>query len=197
MRNLEDVKAAKMITKRNLESLNFSWTSGTNKNSTEHFEATLESIQPHHNLEKIHISSYQGSRFPNWMSAPAFVNLSEITLERCEKCEHLPPLGKLPALKVLKLVRLDSIKRLSGEWCGDGKSSFVALTELRLWEMFDLEEWIVANSHESFIFLQSLEIYRCPKLIRFPFLPALKNLDIQKSNPAVHRSMIAQLNHFT
>lgn len=190
VRNLEDVKAANMITKRNLASLNLFWTSGTSKNSMEHFEATLEGIQPHHNLEQIHISSYQGSRFPNWMSAPTFINLSEITLERCEKCEHLPPLGKLPALKVLKLVGLDSIRRLGGEWCGDGKSSFVALTELSLSGMSNLEEWIVPNSHESFLSLQSLEIYRCPKLIRLPFLPALKILGIQKTNSAVLRSMM-------
>ncbi|XP_075498908.1 disease resistance protein RGA2-like [Primulina tabacum] len=154
VRNLEDVKAANMITKRNLASLNLSWASGANNISMEHFEATLENIQPHHNLEQICISSYQGSRFPNWMSAPAFINLSEITLERCEKCEHLPHLGKLPALKVLKLVGLDSVRRLGTEWCGDGKSSFVALTELRLLEMLDLEEWIIPNSHESFIRLQ-------------------------------------------
>lgn len=146
VRNLEDVKAAKMITKRNLASLNLSWTRGTNKISVEHFEAILEGIQPHHNLEQIHISSYQGSMFPNWMSSPAFINLSEITLERCENCEHLPPLGKLPALKVLQLISLNSIKRLGGEWCGDGKNSFVALTELSLKGIPNLEEWIVPNT---------------------------------------------------
>ncbi|XP_073027903.1 disease resistance protein RGA2-like [Primulina eburnea] len=169
VRNLEDVKAANMITKRNLESLNLSWTSGANKNSMEHFEATLEGIQPHHNLEKIHISSYQGSRFPNWMSSPAFINLSEINLESCEKCEHLPPLGKLPALKVLILIGFDSIRRLGGEFCGDGKSSFVALTNLSISEMPNLEEWIIPNSHESFLRLRYLGIDTCPKLIGLPF----------------------------
>ncbi|XP_073285278.1 putative disease resistance protein RGA1 [Primulina huaijiensis] len=190
VRNLEDVKAANMITKRNLASLNLSWASGANKISMEHFEATLENIQPHHNLEQICISSYQGSRFPNWMSAPAFINLSEITLERCEKCEHLPPLGKLPALKILKLFRLDSVRRLGTEWCGDGKSSFVALTQLRLLEMLDLEEWIIPKSHESFLRLQYLEIKRCPKLIRLPFLPVLKDFHVH-TNPAILGSMIA------
>ncbi|XP_073313190.1 disease resistance protein RGA2-like [Primulina huaijiensis] len=174
VRNLEDVKAANMITKRNLVSLNLSWTSSANKISMEHFEVTLEDIQPHHNLEQICISSYQGSRFPNWISSPTFINLREITLEICEKCEHLPPLGKLPALKVLKLVTLDSIKRLGGEFCGDGKSSFVALTKLSLSEMPNLEEWIIPNSHESFLRLKYLVIDRCPKLIGLPFLQVLE-----------------------
>ncbi|XP_075498386.1 disease resistance protein RGA2-like [Primulina tabacum] len=190
VRNLEDVKAANMITKRNLASLNLSWTSGANKISTEHFEATLENIQPHHNLEQIRISSYQGSRFPNWISAPAFINLSKITLERCEKCEHLPPLGKLPALKILKLVRLDTVRRLGTEWCGDGKSSFVALTHLRLLALLDLEEWIIPNSHESFLRLQYLGIIECPKLMRLPFLPGLKDFHVH-ANPAILGSMIA------
>ncbi|XP_073040209.1 disease resistance protein RGA2-like [Primulina eburnea] len=190
VRNLEDIKAANMITKRNLASLNLSWASGANKITREHFEATLENIQPHHNLEQICISSYQGSRFPNWMSAPAFINLSEITLERCEKCEHLPPLGKLPALKILKLVRLDTVRRLGTEWCGDGKSSFVALTHLRLLAMLDLEEWIIPNSHESFLRLQYLGIIECPKLIRLPFLPVLKDFHVH-TNPAILGSMIA------
>ncbi|XP_073037965.1 disease resistance protein RGA2-like [Primulina eburnea] len=174
VRNLEDVKSANMITKRNLVSLNLTWTSSANKISKEHFEVTLEYIQPHHNLEQICVSSYQGSRFPNWMSSPAFINLSEITLEICEKCEHLPALGKLPALKVLKLVTLDSVRRLGGEWCGDGRSSFVALTKLSLSEMPNLEEWIIPNSHESFLRLKYLVIDRCPKLIRLPFLQVLE-----------------------
>ncbi|XP_073026116.1 disease resistance protein RGA2-like [Primulina eburnea] len=175
VRNLEDVKAANMITKRNLISLNLSWTSGANKNSMEHFEATLEGIQPHHNLEKIHISSYQGSRFPNWMSAPAFINLSEINLESCGKCEHLPPIGKLPALKVLILLGLDSIRRLGGEFCGDGKNSFVALTNISISGMPNLEEWIIPNSRESFLRLRYLDIDRCPKLIGLPFPHVLLN----------------------
>ncbi|XP_075486379.1 disease resistance protein RGA2-like [Primulina tabacum] len=175
VRNLKVVKAANMITKRNLVSLNLSWTSRANKISMEHFEVTLEDVQPHHNLEQICISSYQGSRFPNWMSSPAFINLREITLEICEKCEHLPALGKLPALKVLKLVTLDSIRRLGGEWCGDGRSSFVALTKLSLSEMPNLEEWIIPNSHESFLRLRYLDIDTCPKLIGLPFPHVLFN----------------------
>ncbi|KAG8364928.1 hypothetical protein BUALT_Bualt18G0049700 [Buddleja alternifolia] len=101
-----------------MKNLCLSWKNDINENSE---EEVLEGLQPHENLEKMLISSYQGPRFPNWMSTAAFKHLKEIHLENCIKCEHLPALGKLPSLADLTLDGIDSVKHLGVEWYGNGE----------------------------------------------------------------------------
>ncbi|KAL0307756.1 UNVERIFIED_CONTAM: putative disease resistance protein RGA1 [Sesamum calycinum] len=187
--NIEDAKRANLITKNSLTSLSLSWTSDGKKNSIEHYEQVLQGLQPHQNLEKICIKSYQGSRFPNWMSTLALKNLKEISLERCHRCEHIPPLGKLPSLTCLSLLGFDSIKCLDAEWDGDGESAFPALTTLKISNMPNLEEWNVGNAKESFPCLQDLTISLCPKLSNLPFLQALRSLFILDSSATLLGSL--------
>ncbi|KAG8364953.1 hypothetical protein BUALT_Bualt18G0052200 [Buddleja alternifolia] len=182
VRSLEDAKSANLMTKRNLTSLSLSWKKGINKNSLECFEEVLEGLQPHENLEKMCISSYQGSRFPNWMSTLAFKHLKEISLEYCERCEHPLPLGKLPSLTRLTLKGMDSVKHLGAEWYGNGERSFPALSSLIISEMRNLEEWNVPDSVESFPCLKYLSIRECPKLTKLPFLPTLKEFSLHTSS---------------
>ncbi|KAG8379588.1 hypothetical protein BUALT_Bualt07G0104500 [Buddleja alternifolia] len=182
VRNLEDAKSANMMAKKNLTSLSLCWTNDIKRSSAEeHFEAVLEGLEPHHNLEKICIKSYQGSTFPKWMTL-ACENLKEISLENCRRCDRLPPFGKLPSLTCLTLFGMDSIKNLDAEWHGDGESLFSALTSLTIRGMPNLEKWILADSIESFPRLEYLDINGCPKLTGLPFLPTLTNLSISDSS---------------
>ncbi|KAG8364965.1 hypothetical protein BUALT_Bualt18G0053400 [Buddleja alternifolia] len=190
VRSLEDAKSANLMTKRNLTSLSLSWKKGINKNSLECFEEVLEGLQPHENLEKMCISSYQGSRFPNWMSTLAFKHLKEISLEYCERCEHPLPLGKLPSLSRLTLTGMDSVKHLGAEWYGNGERSFPALASLSIRKMPNLEEWNVPDSVESFPCLRDLRIEGCPKLIKLPFLPTLKKFVLHTSSVTLLESIM-------
>ncbi|KAG8373740.1 hypothetical protein BUALT_Bualt11G0056400 [Buddleja alternifolia] len=190
VRNFQDAKSANLMRKKNLTSLSLSWKSGIKENSPEHFKEVLEGLQPHENLRKIYIKSYEGSRFPNWMSTLALKNLNEISLEYCGSCEHLPPLGKLPYLTCLDLKGMDCIKHLGTEWCGDGERSFPALTNLTISEMRNLEEWTIADSVESFPCLCDLSIVRCPKLTGLPFLPTLRRLHIHDSSVTLVGSIV-------
>ncbi|KAG8364988.1 hypothetical protein BUALT_Bualt18G0055800 [Buddleja alternifolia] len=171
VRSLEDAKSANLMAKRNLTCLILHWKNDINENSA---EEVLEGLQPHENLEKMSISSYQGSRFPNWMSTVAFKHLKEISLTFCGRCEHLPALGKLPSLTQLRLYRMDSVKHLGAEWYENGERSFPALESLRISEMPNLEEWNVPDSVQSFPCLKDLYINGCPKLTKLPFLPTSK-----------------------
>ena len=123
-----------------------------------YFEEVLQGLQPHHNLERISITSYHGSRFPNWMSTLVFRKLKEINLSDCPRCERLPSLGKLPCLARLGLCRMDCIKCLDEECYGDGECSFPALTKLSIREMSNLEKWAIDDSTESFPCLKDLSI---------------------------------------
>ncbi|KAL0381427.1 UNVERIFIED_CONTAM: putative disease resistance protein RGA1 [Sesamum angustifolium] len=178
----EDAKRANLIKKNNLTSLSLLWTNEINSNSTENYEEVLKGLQPHQNLERIYIQSYQGSRFPNWMSTLELKNLKEVTLEDCRRCDHLPMLGKLPSLTNLKLCRMDSVKCLDVEFHGDGECVFPALEELRISEMPNLAEWKIGNSVQSFPRLKDLDIWWCPKLSNLPFLPSLRSLIIFESS---------------
>ncbi|KAK4426855.1 putative disease resistance protein RGA1 [Sesamum alatum] len=186
--NIEDAKRANLMMKNNLTSLSLSWTNDMKKNTTEHYEQVLQGLQPHQNLEKICIKSYQGSGFPNWMSTLALKNLKEISLEQCRRCKHLPPLGKLPSLTCLNLRGIDSVERLDAEWHGDGESAFPALTTLTISDMPNLEEWKIGNV-ESFPCLKSLTISHCPKLSDLPFLPALRSLFISGASATLLGSL--------
>ncbi|KAL7090246.1 hypothetical protein ACP275_12G028500 [Erythranthe tilingii] len=183
VRNMEDAKSANLMTKKNLKSLSLSWTKGIQENSAEHFEEVLQGLEPHNNLETIRIESYQGSRFPNWMSTLAFKNMTEVTLANCQRCEHLPPLGKLHSLKSLYLHGMDSIKRL------DARGPFPVLTSLTICKMPNFEEWTTTDSVESFPCLRNLDITVCPKLKGLPKLPALTSLSMLDVNLELVRSI--------
>ncbi|KAG8371946.1 hypothetical protein BUALT_Bualt12G0015600 [Buddleja alternifolia] len=182
VRNFEDAKSANLIRKKNLISLSLSWKNDITEESAEYFEEVLKGLQPHENLEKICINSYKGSKFPNWMSTLAFKHLNDIRLKNFGRCEHLPTLGKLSSLKNLELKGMNCIKHLGTEWLGNGQRSFPALTTLTISEMSNLEEWIIPDSLESFSCLKDLKIEGCPKLTQLPFLPALRDLHICRSN---------------
>ncbi|KAL0277972.1 UNVERIFIED_CONTAM: putative disease resistance protein RGA1 [Sesamum radiatum] len=180
--NTGDAKKANLLTKNNLTSLSLLWTDGDEETHfTEYYEELLQGLQPHHNLEAIHIESYQGSKFPIWMSALALKNLKKVSLESCRRCEHLPPLGKLPSLTDLNLYGMDSLKYLDDERYVNGEIPFPVLTTLSISDMPNLVEFRRGNSVESFACLKEIEIIRCPKLRGLPFLPTLRGLDIDGS----------------
>ncbi|KAA8547764.1 hypothetical protein F0562_004193 [Nyssa sinensis] len=182
VRNSKDAKSANLTRKRNILSLSLYWSDSNKDNLPKNVEEVLDGLQPHSNLKKLSIHSYQGSRFPNWMSDLVLQNLAKISLEYCERCEGLPPLGKLPSLKFLNLQGMTSVKYFNNECYSDGESSFPALESLSFTDMPSLEVWTTVDRGEIFPCLRDLDIRKCPKLIGFPFLPTLKRLGIDSSN---------------
>ncbi|KAH6795147.1 hypothetical protein C2S52_005624 [Perilla frutescens var. hirtella] len=77
----------------------------------------IEALEPNHNLERLEISFYEGSKLPLWISLPHNL-LREIRLEKCSELSSLPPLGKLPFLEMLRLGRLYELKLVGREWLG-------------------------------------------------------------------------------
>ena len=89
-------------------------------NSSEDFENVLEALKPHNNLRRFRLKRYRGMKFPTWMNGETLQNMVEITLKNFRRCEILPPFGQLPLLKVLSVKGMDSVRKVSNEFYGDG-----------------------------------------------------------------------------
>ncbi|CAK9177959.1 unnamed protein product [Ilex paraguariensis] len=187
VRDSEDARSANLKRKQDLCALILDYGDIKTDNLLDNDEEILDGLQPHPNLKKLSIWSYQGLKFPNWMLD---LNLIEISLRHCKRCEHLPPLGKLPSLKVLSIVAMDAFKCFNNDCYGDGEQSFPALEELIFRDMPSLEEWTTVDRGENFPCLRKLWIHGCPRLTEFPCIPSLGKLSIENSNEMLLRSVM-------
>ncbi|XP_073109681.1 disease resistance protein RGA2-like [Elaeis guineensis] len=190
IKNLHHVKdpdeamQANLRAKTRLNYLRLEWNKGggeehePSSTEVEVAEGVFERLQPHHNLEKLEIYSYIGTRLPNWMS-PSFPNIVELTMGDLKRCEHLP-LGPWPSLKKLKLRKMHAVRRIGEEFYGDGGGiTFPSLENLTLEDMPDLEKWHA----ESCPRLTKLRIESCPKLAVQPcILCSVEIFEITSSN---------------
>ncbi|CAK9184282.1 unnamed protein product [Ilex paraguariensis] len=190
VRDSEDARSANLKRKQDLCALILDYEDIKTDNLLDNDEEILDGLQPHPNLKKLSIWSYQGLKFPNWMLDLDLQNLIEISLVGCKRCEHLPPLGKLPSLKVLFIGAMDAFKCFNNDYYGDGEQSFPALEQLYLEDMPSLEEWTTVDRGESFPRLRELYIRQCPRLTEFPCLPSLGRLSIENSNEMLLRSVM-------
>ncbi|CAK9140010.1 unnamed protein product [Ilex paraguariensis] len=190
VRDSEDARSANLKRKQDLCALILDYEDIKTDNLQDNDEEILDGLQPHPNLKKLRICSYQGLKFPNWMLDLDLQNLIKISLVGCKRCERLPPLGKLPSLKDLSIFAMDAVKCFNNDYYGDGEQSFPALEKLRFSAMHSLEEWTTVDRGEIFPRLRELYINQCPRLTEFPCLPSLGRLSIQNINEMLLRSVM-------
>ncbi|KAG4393203.1 hypothetical protein GLYMA_03G037000v4 [Glycine max] len=215
IRNLENVSQsdealeARIMDKKHINSLRLEW-SGCNNNST-NFQLEIDvlcKLQPHFNIELLHIKGYKGTRFPDWMGNSSYCNMTHLALSDCDNCSMLPSLGQLPSLKFLEISRLNRLKTIDAgfyknEDCRSG-TPFPSLESLSIDNMPCWEVWSSFDS-EAFPVLENLYIRDCPKLEgSLPnHLPALETLDISNCEllvsslptaPAIQRLEISKSN---
>nr|XP_017215562.1 PREDICTED: putative disease resistance protein RGA1 [Daucus carota subsp. sativus] len=145
----------------------------------------------------------KGKKFPAWITM--MLNLVKITLRDCNRCEVLPPLGHLPKLREIAIDGMRNVRVVGDDFCGGQSvfpqlerlkiencarlrkilpSCFPSLKQLFFWQLPNLEEWEAAvistavSSQSGFPKLESLEIWRCPRLrkILSSCFPSLKQL---------------------
>ncbi|CAK9167526.1 unnamed protein product [Ilex paraguariensis] len=183
VRDSEDARSANLKRKQDLCALILDYGDIKTDNLLDNDEEILDGLQPHPNLKKLSIWSYQGLKFPNWMLDLDLQNLIEISLVGCKRCEHLPPLGKLPSLKVLSIVAMDAFKCFNNDCYGDGEQSFPALEKLSFSAMPSLEEWTTVDRGENFPRLRNYTSINVPdgllqnhKVLEFLWISGLRNL---------------------
>ncbi|XP_038680228.1 putative disease resistance RPP13-like protein 1 [Tripterygium wilfordii] len=178
LQNVQDAKLASLKGKQGLEELALKWDyyGGNDESVLEPLElygrddygrsrmSVLESLEPHQNLKRLTISSYDGAEFPSWMTN---IRLVSLELLKCEQIKLLPPLGQLCLLKELRIHGLGAVKTIGGEFYGNGVESFPSLERLEIDEMSEWIEWSHGNmgGDQGFPNLQELIVCNCPKLI--------------------------------
>uniref|UniRef100_A0A6P6G6D0 putative disease resistance RPP13-like protein 1 n=1 Tax=Ziziphus jujuba TaxID=326968 RepID=A0A6P6G6D0_ZIZJJ len=182
--NVEDALEAKLLNKKYLEELQFSWKG--EPDDSRHDMDVLDKLMPHMNLEMLYIKGYGGTRFPNWLGNRSFYNIVFIELSGCKYCNCLPSLGQLPSLKTLNIYNLYGVVTVGAEFYGDSSAAikpFPSLEALRFRRMSNWEEWfpVQVEYDGAFLNLQELEIGDCDRLITIGlpyYLPSLVKLII-------------------
>ncbi|KAK0574439.1 hypothetical protein LWI29_023755 [Acer saccharum] len=183
-----DAYDAKLKNKKDLEGLILQWSDdrGDSKYDTD----VLEHLNPNWNLEKLEITCYGGTRFPNWLGDSSFFKMKFLRLTcsrelRLTCSRELPPLGQLPSLKELEIGPIDGVKKVGQEFYGKNTSSdkpFPSLEILLICEMTEWEEWFSPEVEgEVFPCLKQIRISRCHKLAMcspLSLLPPSAKVDI-------------------
>ncbi|KDP35930.1 hypothetical protein JCGZ_09902 [Jatropha curcas] len=180
----DDAESANMRLKENLKSLGLYWceNDGQLDNRIDAVEDILEALQPHQNLEELHMEGYPGIKFPNW-SLP---NLIMVNLSNCKKCECLPTLGNLAFLKMVSFCGMDGVKGIGLEFYGEGMHTpFPELEELTIKGFPNLEEWSIVNDGQTFPKLRKLIVNNCPRLAKMPSFRSLQHLELRDCSQTI------------
>ncbi|CAO2144668.1 unnamed protein product [Urochloa humidicola] len=125
----------------------------------------LQGLEPHPNLEKLHVIRYLGTTTPAWMENPSVLaNLRALYLTNCRNLQVLPLVGALPLLEVLTMSELCSVKRIDGLF---SSGAFSSLNKMVLYDMLMLDSWnegVSVDASTLFPQLREVKIVGCPKL---------------------------------
>ncbi|KAL5721577.1 hypothetical protein ACHQM5_005203 [Ranunculus cassubicifolius] len=173
--NMEQANQAGLRHKQHLQKLKLVWRGETND------DTILAGLQPHSNIEELHLVYYNGAVFPGWIADSLLINLVSLTLENCRKCVFLPPLGQLPALKSLVITNMPSVEYIDESFCGVGEvMGFPSLETLELDNMHNFLRWD-GLAEGNIPRLQKLSISSCIKLEAVPnilYFNALESFEI-------------------
>ncbi|XP_037407980.1 putative disease resistance protein RGA3 [Triticum dicoccoides] len=187
IKNLENVQCkeeaceAQLANKQHVNILKFEW-SVANLDFGPNIDAeVLNCLQPHPNLEELHIARYKGASSPRWLQLKTLSHLKCLYLANCRRWEWLPPLGQLPSLRVLHLKEMNSVAEIGPSFYG-GLMAFQSLKDLEFDDMPNLVRWTGETGNSFLPSLQKLKISNCPKLDEVPLLPyTIKRVTVERS----------------
>lgn len=183
------IEHAILSNKEDLVSLRLTWHHRSNSTSNNDSERALDLLRPHENLKRLQLHSYNGLKFPPWLSDSLLTSLVEVKLAYCTKCEHLPSFGGIASLKDLQIIGLHEVRQISGEFYGTGRvKGFPSLEKLAFYDMPKLEEWSVLEVM-PFSQLTMLTIGMCRALRSIPWVQSLQKLDLSHCSSSLLASL--------
>ncbi|KAJ3681724.1 hypothetical protein LUZ60_014297 [Juncus effusus] len=168
-----EAKRACLKSKTNLETLCLEWSDNPefimDDEIIELHEKVLENLQPCNNLRELIIRNYIGCQFPLWIGDSSFTMLASLILDGCSNCSVFPTLCGLPSLRRLSVQKMYGVEKIE-------LSNISSLELLKLWEMYDLKEFV--ETRDDLSYLRFLSISKCPLLTRIHKFPSLTELSI-------------------
>ncbi|CAL5379594.1 unnamed protein product [Camellia sinensis] len=183
---VQDAVDANLMSKEELKELSLDWDDSHSSQNDIFERDVLDVMRPFKFLERLTISGYRSTKFPNWVGDVSFSKMVFMRLKGSKYCTSLPPLGQLPVLKDLYIEGMSIIKRLGCEFYGQqcGAKPFPSLERLSFEFMTEWEDWSAFETEgvQPFSHLSELSIINCPKLVgRLPNdLPCLNSLKIDR-----------------
>nr|UBY07541.1 NBS-LRR disease resistance protein [Dasypyrum villosum] len=190
----EEAAQAKLIEKNYLRRLTLEWDSERPSVEPGVEAAVLESLQPHGDLQVLHIRGNGGPSCPTWLGDEFAVEALQSLSLYGVSWEVFPSLGKAWDLRELCFEHIARPKDFIIEEC------FCRLIKLELIGLGNFENWVFPAEQASslvgdllppdahmFPLLQVLIIWKCSKLLGFPFsnhisspdcFPKLQELEI-------------------
>lgn len=165
-----EAESAQLHKKEYLKILKLEWGQQTLQQQNQRGAATddlavLEGLEPHPNLEKLHIIRYLGTETPAWLENPSVLaNLKALYLTNCRNLQVLPLVGVLPHLELLTIRELCSVRRIDSLFSSD---AFSSLEKMEIYDMPMLDAWNEGVSNDTatlFPRLREVKIVHCPKL---------------------------------
>ncbi|CAL5382694.1 unnamed protein product [Camellia sinensis] len=181
---VDDAVDANLMSKKELKELSLEWAESHSSQNDIVERDVLNVMRPFKLLERLTISGYSGTKFPNWVGDVSFSKMVFMRLKGSKYCTSLPPFGQLPLLKDLYIEGMSAIKHLGCEFYGQqcGAKPFLSLERLSFEFMPEWEDWSAFETEgvQPFGRLSELSIINCPKLVgRLPNdLPCLNSLKI-------------------
>nr|GEV75582.1 hypothetical protein [Tanacetum cinerariifolium] len=149
-------------------------------------EDVLACLQPHKNLESLHILGYPGLAFPRTFSKWLLPKLSTVELINCRDLLCLPTLGHLLGLKTLRIEGMNKVEDIGPEFYSENSIvAFSSLQELHLKDFPVLESWCSVEDRSIFPLLRKLTIKNCPNLMLLPVFSSLQHLSLYDCNSRI------------
>ncbi|XP_028112364.1 disease resistance protein RGA2-like [Camellia sinensis] len=166
LENATNAAEAKLKEKEKLKKVVFEWSNSDGDPQHEAAdESMLEDLQPHSNLEALHLVCYKGTRFPSWIRDRLLPNLVNLSLNHCSKCKVLS-LGKLDHLKELHIKGMPELE----EW---PEAEYLSL------KIMKISNCPMLRSLPNFFpDMELLKIKRCDSLKTLPLTPYLCSLTL-------------------
>uniref|UniRef100_A0A0E0L2J2 NB-ARC domain-containing protein n=1 Tax=Oryza punctata TaxID=4537 RepID=A0A0E0L2J2_ORYPU len=184
----EEASKAGLIKKHTIKVLELEWNSpGKSVPSVD--AEVLEGLEPHPDVEEVHIRRYHGNTSPCWLDRKDITYLKYLHLTNCRKWAVLPPLGQLPFLKVLHLKEMCSLKQIGSEFYGTNPTAFPYLEDLEFDDMPKWVEWTKVEEKYDSVFprLLKLKLLSCPDLIKVPPFPqSVRKVSIENTGFVSH-----------